>query len=89
MKYPNFNEEKMFWKKGYKFVVGLDEAGRGPLAGPVVAGAIVSLNPKSQNLSIGVQDSKKLTPKKREEVSITSSLFLLTPTPLQNLLDKN
>ncbi len=37
MQYPNFNEEKKLWKKGYKRVVGLDEAGRGPLAGPVVA----------------------------------------------------
>src|SRR3989338_4535288 len=39
MKYPNFNEEKKLWKKGYKCVVGLDEAGRGPLAGPVGAAA--------------------------------------------------
>src|SRR3989344_3764619 len=41
MKYPNFNEEKKLWKKGYKCVVGLDEAGRGPLAGPVVATAVM------------------------------------------------
>lgn len=40
MKHPNFNEEKRLWKKGYKCVVGLDEAGRGPLAGPVVAAAV-------------------------------------------------
>ena len=40
MKRPNFNEEKKLWKKGYKCVVGLDEAGRGPLAGPVVAAAV-------------------------------------------------
>ena len=35
-----FNEEKRLWKKGYKLVAGLDEAGRGPLAGPVVASAL-------------------------------------------------
>ena len=40
MKYPNFNEEKKLWRKGYKCVAGIDEAGRGPLAGPVVAGAV-------------------------------------------------
>jgi len=31
MYYPNFNEEKKLWKKGYKVVIGLDEAGRGAL----------------------------------------------------------
>lgn len=68
MKYPNFNEEKKLWKKGYKYVVGLDEAGRGPLAGPVVAGAVVLLNSKFQITNIGVNDSKKLTPEQREKV---------------------
>jgi ribonuclease HII len=47
MKYPNFEEEKKLWKKGYKCVVGLDEAGRGPLAGPVTAAAVV-INPKHE-----------------------------------------
>lgn len=37
---PNFKEEKKLWKLGYKLVVGLDEAGRGPLAGPVTAAAV-------------------------------------------------
>jgi ribonuclease HII len=41
MKYPNFEEEKKLWKKGYGYVAGIDEAGRGPLAGPVVAAAVV------------------------------------------------
>ncbi|MEK7124409.1 MAG: ribonuclease HII, partial [Patescibacteria group bacterium] len=36
----NFKEEKKLWKNGYEFVVGLDESGRGPLAGPVVAAAV-------------------------------------------------
>jgi ribonuclease HII len=47
MRYPNLKEEKKLWKKGYKVVVGLDEAGRGPLAGPIVAAAVV-INPKHQ-----------------------------------------
>ena len=40
MVYATLAEEKKLWKKGYKNVVCLDEAGRGPLAGPVVAGAV-------------------------------------------------
>jgi len=40
MRYPNLSEEKKLWRKGYKNVVCLDEAGRGPLAGPVVAAAV-------------------------------------------------
>ncbi|MEK7562213.1 MAG: ribonuclease HII [Patescibacteria group bacterium] len=79
MKYPNFNEEKKLWKKGYKFVAGLDEAGRGPLAGPVVAAAVsVRRDPTSQKLHasfkevgsllLKVKDSKKLNAKQREEI---------------------
>ncbi len=82
MKYPNFNQEKKLWKRGYKYVVGLDEAGRGPLAGPVVAAAVcVNLkfgcllpggfiyNLKSilnDKILKNVKDSKKMTPKARE-----------------------
>ena len=57
MKYPNFNEEKKLWRKGYKFVAGLDESGRGPLAGPVVAAAvIINSNIKSQILKFKIKD---------------------------------
>ncbi|MDP3785335.1 MAG: hypothetical protein Q8R12_04750, partial [bacterium] len=45
MRFANLREEKKLWKKGYKCVACLDEAGRGPLAGPVVAVA-VAINPK-------------------------------------------
>ena len=51
--------------KGYRFVVGVDEAGRGPLAGPVVAAAVVL--PLNAVLE-GLDDSKKLSPAKREEL---------------------
>jgi ribonuclease HII len=37
---PNLKEERKLWQRGYKFVVGLDEVGRGPLAGPVCAAAV-------------------------------------------------
>ena len=45
MRQPNLQEEKKLWKKGFKRVVGLDEAGRGALCGPVVAAAVI-VNPK-------------------------------------------
>ena len=69
MKYPNFREEKKLRRKGYKIVVGIDEVGRGPLAGPVVATAFTvkefqTLSFKFQN----IKDSKKLTSKRREEI---------------------
>ncbi len=57
--------EKKAFKKGYREVAGVDEAGRGPLAGPVVSAAVVL--PVVFPVS-GVTDSKKLTPKKREEL---------------------
>jgi len=66
MNYPNLNEEKKLWKAGFKFVAGLDEAGRGPLAGPVVAGAVLIINPKIKIL--GINDSKKLSEKQREDL---------------------
>lgn len=57
--------ENKAWKNGYKLIAGIDEAGRGPLAGPVVAAACI-LDPKE--LILGLDDSKKLTEKKREEL---------------------
>ncbi|MFA5013272.1 MAG: ribonuclease HII [Candidatus Paceibacterota bacterium] len=59
--------EKRLWTQGYKLVVGLDEAGRGPLAGPVVAGALLLLTKKINNELLRiVKDSKKLSSAKRE-----------------------
>ncbi|MEO2068488.1 MAG: ribonuclease HII [Desulfurobacteriaceae bacterium] len=57
--------EKSLWEKGFKFVAGIDEAGRGPLAGPVVAAAVVF--PQNINPFL-FKDSKKLTEKKRERL---------------------
>lgn len=58
---------KMYEKKysDYEFICGIDEAGRGPLAGPVVAGAVIL--PKDCDI-LYINDSKKLTEKKREEL---------------------
>ena len=55
--------EKELYKKGYTFIAGCDEAGRGPLCGPVVAAAVIL--PKNYILE-GLTDSKKLTEKQRE-----------------------
>lgn len=55
--------ERVLWRHGYT-VVGVDEAGRGPLAGPVVAGAAIL--PEGAELP-GVNDSKQLSEKKREK----------------------
>ncbi len=65
----NFNFEKGLHRKGFKRVVGLDEAGRGPLAGPVVACAVM-VKPSFKCLRSHleqIKDSKKLSAKKREE----------------------
>lgn len=55
--------EKELWDAGYEFVCGVDEAGRGPLCGPVVAAAVIL--PRGLYLE-GLNDSKKLTAKKRD-----------------------
>jgi ribonuclease HII len=78
MRYPNLKEEKRLWKKGFKVVVGLDEAGRGALCGPVVAAAAMvkfkiqnaKCKMKIQNLKLlrEIRDSKKLTSQKRKEL---------------------
>lgn len=56
--------ERAARSRGYRVIAGIDEAGRGPLAGPVVAAAVVL--PPDLDLE-GVFDSKQLTPEKREE----------------------
>jgi|TARA_B100000745_G_scaffold279026_1_gene210356 ribonuclease HII len=52
-------------KKGYRLIAGVDEAGRGPLAGPVVAAAVVL---PADAILQGLDDSKKLSPTRREEL---------------------
>ena len=71
---PDFRFEERAWADGYRAVAGIDEAGRGPLAGPVIAAAVIFRN---RNLPPGVadtlDDSKKLTAKRRE------ALFAVLP----------
>ncbi|EBW2250100.1 ribonuclease HII, partial [Salmonella enterica subsp. enterica serovar Enteritidis] len=60
---PDFSVETRARRRGQWPVVGMDEAGRGPLAGPVVAGAVI-LNPR--RIPKGLDDSKRLTAEQRE-----------------------
>ncbi len=62
---PDFSREQELIDIGYNRVAGVDEAGRGPLAGPVVVAALV-LDPK--NILDGLNDSKKLSAKKRQKL---------------------
>lgn len=65
---PSFYFERTFWKRGLVHVAGLDEAGRGAWAGPVVAGAVIfSLDTPTRALA-QVNDSKQLSPRRREEL---------------------
>lgn len=57
--------EKPLYKKGYKLIVGCDEAGRGPLCGPVVCAACIM---EENYINDEINDSKKLTDKKRRQL---------------------
>ena len=62
---PDYSIEQEWMQKGYQYVCGIDEAGRGPLCGPVVAAACIL--PVGLEIE-GLNDSKKLTAKKREQL---------------------
>ena len=62
-----YDHERALRDAGVEAMAGVDEAGRGPLAGPVVAGAVI-LNPDDP--IDGIDDSKKLSPKRRAELAV-------------------
>ena len=73
---PTYDAEAALLDDGYTVIAGVDEAGRGSLAGPVVAGAVVlPLHPKG-DWTAGIRDSKRLTPRQRQ-------------TALQTMRDKS
>ena len=78
-KVPDYSIESGFLEAGKTAIAGVDEAGRGPLAGPVVAAAVIL---DRNNLPEGLNDSKKLTGKRREE------LFSRNPQVIACRLDK-
>jgi ribonuclease HII len=69
---PDIKFETELWQSGLKYIAGLDEAGRGALAGPVAVGAVILPNDEtllSATLS-GARDSKQMTPRQRERLAI-------------------
>ncbi|HEY0848451.1 MAG TPA: ribonuclease HII [Bradyrhizobium sp.] len=79
---PSFRRERALIKRGIWPVAGCDEAGRGPLAGPVVAAAVI-LDP--DRIPRGIDDSKRLTPEQREQlfekICATSSFAVAYASP--------
>ena len=79
---PDFARERALFKAGVWPVAGCDEAGRGPLAGPVVAAAVV-LDPK--RVPKGLDDSKRLTRARREElfeeICTTAAVSVVSASP--------
>ena len=92
---PTFKFEKTIISSDKRYIAGIDEAGRGTLAGPVTVGAIIlkitSDNEKSL-MNIGINDSKKIAPKKRQELyeyivsnSISFSIGNSTESEIDNI----
>jgi len=68
---PNFKFETQFQELGYPIIAGVDEVGRGSIAGPIVAAAVVFFDyPKLKKKLKGVDDSKKLLAKDRVELDV-------------------
>ena len=86
---PSFEYENLKYAEGYTAVCGCDEAGRGPLCGPVVAAAVIL--PKDAVID-GLDDSKKLTEKKREalfekikETAVAYAIAEATPEEIDEI----
>ena len=67
---PGFELENALWGQGTTYVAGVDEVGRGPLAGPVVAGAVIFPQDIDESSLIGIRDSKELTASVRERLDV-------------------
>ncbi len=70
---PDLSFESTLWQKGMTLIAGIDEAGRGALAGPVAAGVVILPpdNPELAQQCHSVRDSKQLTASQREKAAIT------------------
>ena len=83
---PTFAEEQELWQQGYRFIAGIDEVGRGPLAGPVAAAAVILPSESDAPWLLQVRDSKKLRPRRREflsesirEAAVAISIGMVSP----------
>lgn len=65
---PDFTQESEIWSQGFNSVVGVDEAGRGSLSGPVVAGAVIIPRGFNDSWLYSVRDSKQLSANRRESM---------------------
>jgi ribonuclease HII len=69
---PDLRLEKKFWQSGLLRIAGMDEAGRGALAGPVTVGAVIlPIVPHLSRTLNGVRDSKQMTPAQRARWAVT------------------
>ena len=82
--------ETTLWKNGYEFIAGIDEVGRGPLAGPVVTAAVIL--PRDCSRLVGVNDSKQLSLEKRKvfdqlikEVALEYSITVIDSNEIDRL----
>lgn len=70
MIFPDLRLENRLWQSGLRFVAGMDEAGRGALAGPVTVGAVIlPADPHLSRTLRGVRDSKQMTPLARDRAA--------------------
>jgi ribonuclease HII len=76
---PDLSFESPLWEAGLSYVAGIDEAGRGALAGPVAAAAVI-LPPEARMVERleGVRDSKQMTPEQREQARVKILQYALT-----------
>ncbi len=89
---PTFRREAALWRAGFRLIAGVDEVGRGPLAGPVVAAAVVLPARARFSWLADVNDSKLLTPAQREclaghirKKALAVGLGLQTPQRIDEL----
>lgn len=87
---PDYSHERELRARGLNFIAGIDEAGRGPLAGPVVVSAVI-LDP--QDIPSGLNDSKKLNEEQREllfaQIMASNALIAVVVAPPAIILSHN
>lgn len=69
MRCPSFDNEEELRSRGYRFIAGVDEVGRGAIAGPVAAGAVILPSNGDIPWAAEVRDSKQLSPSRREHLA--------------------